>query len=67
MRTRQQDIHGTNACYVRGGCRCDECKQAHREYSQRYRASLYKRGFKFRDGYLVAPAPDEGETSDGQA
>jgi hypothetical protein len=64
MRLRQQDIHGTNSCYVRARCRCDECTQAHREYTQRYRANLYKRGFKFRDGYLVAPAPDEAVNND---
>lgn len=55
--------HGTNACYVKSACRCDLCRQAHREYSQRYRALKYKQGFKNRKGVLIAPT-EEGTTSD---
>lgn len=28
--------HGTRSCYVNRKCRCDLCKQAHREYMQEY-------------------------------
>jgi 5-methylcytosine-specific restriction endonuclease McrA len=29
--------HGTYVNYAKGGCRCDECKAAHREYGRKYR------------------------------
>lgn len=28
--------HGTRACYVNHGCRCDECRTANREYARNY-------------------------------
>ena len=55
--------HGTNTNYVHGGCRCDTCRQAHREYSQRYRAIKYKQGYKNSKGVLVAPEPQKENAS----
>jgi hypothetical protein len=40
---RQQDTHGTLACYSNGGCRCDECREAHTIYRRAQRRATGKR------------------------
>lgn len=32
QRGRKKIVHGTRAGYTVGGCRCEKCKQAGREY-----------------------------------
>lgn len=31
-------IHGQYSCYTSGGCRCEKCRRAQRDYSRMYRA-----------------------------
>ena len=42
----REPVHGTIYTYTRKKCRCDECREANRDYSREYRAGLRREAGK---------------------
>ena len=42
----REPVHGTIYTYTRKKCRCDECREANRDYSREYRAGLRREARK---------------------
>jgi hypothetical protein len=41
-----ETVHGTIYTYTKKRCRCDECREANRDYSREYRAGLRREARK---------------------
>lgn len=41
-----ETVHGTIYTYTKKRCRCDECREANRDYSREYRAGLRREAGK---------------------
>ena len=52
--------HGSNSTYLNYGCRCPECKQAHKEYGAEHRNQEYKSISDFVATLKAGPCKDCG-------